>query len=361
MTLIYTVTVGYGQEITNAAYYAVGAMDGWSNVVATTLHNPIFALRKEEEGGLGADGGQIAGVPFTYTVIVTNSSPSVAGSGVVVTDAVPSGSHWITGGSYDNGIVTLVFPTLPPESQAAASWVVSTCQTGVTNQWYRVATSTMHAVSDWGPPLTTDLSAPALVPTFTQSSRALTPGEMVTFTDRSTFEAMPLVARGWDFGDGELGSGTVITHTYNEVANYTVTLTITDGCGFNETVGVPDALIVSPPPVCSVVTGLELTQPASGDIYVGDAVEFSVEISPDNAQKRYSFRITIDGTLGFVLTSGKDPLVFRQHFATAGIHSIKVAVWNCRMTEAEAVTDRVTVKVMPRPPIYLPIIFKSRT
>lgn len=52
----------------------------------------------------------------------------------------------------------------------------------------------------------------------------------VTFTNRNT----PSLSANWDFGDGNQGTGDVVTHTFTQSGNYTVTLTVVTpgGCTF---------------------------------------------------------------------------------------------------------------------------------
>jgi hypothetical protein len=108
------------------------------------------------------------------------------------------------------------------------------------------------------------------------------------------------------------------------------------------------------------VTSVNLTQVTtpSGVAYVGDPIQFRADVAPDDAQKRYNFRLIVDGKLGFELTSAKDPLTFHHAFATAGTHTVQIAVWNCRMLEAQAVKDSVEIMVLPRP-VRLPLILKN--
>jgi len=50
----------------------------------------------------------------------------------------------------------------------------------------------------------------------------------VTFTDTSTGSP---TSRGWDFGDGSAGGGSIHRHTYAEPGTYTVSLTVTNAAG----------------------------------------------------------------------------------------------------------------------------------
>lgn len=67
---------------------------------------------------------------------------------------------------------------------------------------------------------------------------------VVTFTDSSSSNGAPLVAWRWDFGDGEVGWGTPVTHSYGAPGSFTVTLAITDVCGFGQSLLVERALAV---------------------------------------------------------------------------------------------------------------------
>ena len=67
---------------------------------------------------------------------------------------------------------------------------------------------------------------------------------VVTFTDSSSSNGAPLVAWRWDFGDGEVGWGTPATHSYEAPGSFTVTLVITDGCGFDQSLSVERVLAV---------------------------------------------------------------------------------------------------------------------
>jgi PKD repeat protein len=55
-------------------------------------------------------------------------------------------------------------------------------------------------------------------------------GEEITFNASETFDIDgDDITYNWDFGDGEIGMGEVITYSYNKQGSYWVTLTATDG------------------------------------------------------------------------------------------------------------------------------------
>ncbi len=53
--------------------------------------------------------------------------------------------------------------------------------------------------------------------------------KVVTFTDLSMAGSSPIISYLWDFGDGSTSTVQNPTHTYADIATYTVTLTATDG------------------------------------------------------------------------------------------------------------------------------------
>ena len=148
--------------------------------------------------------------------------------GVVVTDAVPTNGTYVSGGSHASGVVTLTVGTVPGFGQNSASWVVSTCQTSLTNQWYRVVTSTEGVSSTLGAPLVRDLNAPSISASFDGGPTPIGIGGTVHFTDTSTTNGSPIKAWGWTFGDDQLGDGEQVAQAYAAGGTYTVTLIITD-------------------------------------------------------------------------------------------------------------------------------------
>ena len=56
-------------------------------------------------------------------------------------------------------------------------------------------------------------------------------GESITFDASSSSHGNPdhsIISYDWDFGDGTVGTGQIVTHTYNITGHYTVTLTVID-------------------------------------------------------------------------------------------------------------------------------------
>ena len=56
-------------------------------------------------------------------------------------------------------------------------------------------------------------------------------GQVVTFTDTSVDPDGSITARSWSFGDSQVGSGSSVAHRYASKTSYTVTLTVTDDQG----------------------------------------------------------------------------------------------------------------------------------
>jgi uncharacterized repeat protein (TIGR01451 family) len=200
-------------------------------VVTTTIRNPVFTLTKQTELAFG-----VVGKPFTYTLTITNTGP-VTATDVVVTDTLPTGANYISGGTLVAGnTVSWTIPTISATSATQVSFVVSTCQTSLVNASYRVVTSTQGVTSQPGSSLLTLLSPPTLEAQFSYSPPTITVGSPVYFTSTSTTNGGPIVGWGWSFGDSGTGSGSTISHAYTAAGTYTATLTITDTCGFTGTV-----------------------------------------------------------------------------------------------------------------------------
>jgi len=196
-----------------------------------------FITFGSEEDVTALAGPEIVGAPFTYTITITNTGLGVA-TNVVMTDTLPVGANYVSGGSYVPGSdsVNWMIPMIPANDSEQVTFVVSTCQTSLINASYRVVTSTQDVGSSPGSPLLSLLTPPTMKADFVYSPLSITIGSNVYFTSTSTTNGGPLVEWAWDFGDNSTGSGAVTSHTYQFSGTYTVTLTVTDTCGYTDTV-----------------------------------------------------------------------------------------------------------------------------
>jgi chitodextrinase len=78
-------------------------------------------------------------------------------------------------------------------------------------------------------PITLTISAPATAPGLSWEPLLPAAGAPVRFTAEATGTA-PL-SLDWQFGDGGVGAGAVVTHTYAAPGAYTVVLTAGNRCG----------------------------------------------------------------------------------------------------------------------------------
>jgi PKD repeat protein len=166
-------------------------------------------------------------------------------------------------------------------------------------------------------------------------------GEPVEFTNL-TDGTSPIIYE-WDFGDG-VGTSTEThpSYIYPAAGTYTVNLTATNSVG-SDTAS-HQVLVTST--TCTEITGVELTLVTSGTIYIGDMVEFSLDVSPDAANKPYNYTVNYgDGTLPITDTSSEDPLSLTHQYNDVGIFNVDVSAINCGMVVP--LDDSVEVIVSP--------------
>jgi hypothetical protein len=107
-----------------------------------------------------------------------------------------------------------------------------------------------------------------------------TAGEEVTFDgSQSQPGSSPIASYDWDFGDGNRGSGAIVTHIYNTSGVYGVTLTVTGQDGLSNTGGPvqitiqPEATVEpEPTPLPPVIDDFEVTPE---EVKVGECVDVS--------------------------------------------------------------------------------------
>jgi hypothetical protein len=147
---------------------------------------------------------------------------------------------------------------------------------------------------------------------------------------------------------------TPLDHTFIATGTYDVEIAVWN-CNMTEAQAVTDTVqvVVSEQGVtCAEVTGVDLSLVTSGDIYTDIVVEFSANFIPDNADKPYTYTIDYSDSDATTSTSSDDPLTtpLDHTFIATGTYDVEIAVWNCDMSEAQAVTDTVQVVVSERPP-----------
>ncbi|MBN1977525.1 MAG: DUF2341 domain-containing protein, partial [Anaerolineae bacterium] len=226
----------FNGRIDEARVAATGRSADWVAAQYASMTDSFITYGSQENAS-AAVGQAIAGAQFSYTIVVTNTGLAEI-SNVVVTDVVPSGASYVSGGSYLGGshTVSWTIPSIAASESVSVTFVASTCQLSVTNESYRAITSTQGISSAHGTPLLTVLRPPTIEAQFTHSPPTGTVGGAIYFTSTSTTNGGPIVAWGWDFGDGDTASGSTASHVYTSAGPFSVTLTVTDTCGFVDTV-----------------------------------------------------------------------------------------------------------------------------
>jgi PKD repeat protein len=158
------------------------------------------------------------------------------GTNVVLSDTLPTGLTYGGGdGTHTGGDVTWTFDIGPGD--AIGNWFTATlpCSGTVTNDDYRVVSSDQGVTSTAGPAVDLAIVAPALTADFDQSEDTITVNDTVAFTDTSTTDGPAITDWQWGFGDGSAKVTTQdASHQYTSAGVFTVTLTITDACGYSD-------------------------------------------------------------------------------------------------------------------------------
>jgi parallel beta-helix repeat protein len=116
-------------------------------------------------------------------------------------------------------------------------------------------------------PLANEFEYPVALFTFSPSMVKV--NESITFDASSSWDLDgSIVKYEWDFGDGEIDYGEIITHAYDKEGKYVVKLTVTDDDGhedvYPEVTRPPQIIVDSTPPT------IEWEKPIEGYLYIFD-------------------------------------------------------------------------------------------
>ena len=165
------------------------------------------------------------------------------------------------------------------------------------------------------------------------------PGQMITFDGSGSADPNgDVLAYSWDFGDGSTGSGVSPTHAYTTAANYTVTLTVSDGQ--LETSVTTTAEIAVPPANRAPVA--DPGGPYSGETGVEIRFDGSASSDPDGDSLTYAWDFG-DGSTG----AGAS---LTHTYAAAGAYEVSLVVNDGALDSARAATRVEVVDLVAAQP-----------
>ncbi|MEW5958145.1 MAG: PKD domain-containing protein, partial [Chloroflexota bacterium] len=178
----------------------------------------------------------LPGAPITYTLTVSNSG-AVSVTNLVITDTMPAGASYITGGLRTGEVVSWTVASLASGDTVTETFAVTA--TGIiTNSDYRVS-------ADGG--VSADGQAAIETRLLDFSAEPLTGAAPLTVTFTNLATPTHVVSDFlWDYGDGITGTTSALTHThpYTQTGVYTVSLS-TIGLAEDLTVTRPNAITIT--------------------------------------------------------------------------------------------------------------------
>ena len=156
-------------------------------------------------------------------------------------------------------------------------------------------------------------------------------GQSGTYEAMVNMDATQPVEYRWDFGDGNMGTGLVATHSYDRAGTYTVTFTASNGRSMDSES--MTTTVVAPPVAASVVSINSTPNPST----TGQTVRFSSNVRGDTPLD-YMWNFG-DGTTG----TGANPT---HVYSQPGTYTVSLTVRNNAGSDTATLTQVVNAAMM---------------
>ncbi|MFO7956539.1 MAG: PKD domain-containing protein [Candidatus Brocadiia bacterium] len=278
------------------------------------------------------DDGATDSAAVTITVESANEAPTASASATPTSGTTPLEVNFDGSASSDgDGTITQYtwdFADGSTGSGATVSHIYS--EAGTYN-------ATLTVVDDYGTSasdtVTLTVEAPNSPPTASVSATPTSgtvPLEVSFDGSGSTDSDGTVTSYAWDFGDGYSGTGSAVSHAYDEAGTYTASLTVSDDDGATDTASVtinveePNA-----PPVASITA-----TPTSGEAPLEVAFDGSTSSDSDGSIVSYQWQFG-DGTTADTVTPS-------HTYGAAGTYQVTLTVTD---DDGATDTDSVTITV----------------
>ena len=177
-----------------------------------------------------------------------------------------------------------------------------------------VTNTSGHSASQTSTITVSSLPVPSNIQ-ITPSAQAVTLGESIDFTVTADDESGGSLTYGWDFGDGNTGSGTSVSHTYAASGTYDVTVTVTNSVGGSATESISINVSDVPVPTGVAINASSLT------VIEGTSIDFTGSATDSTSTSlTYAWDFG-DGTTG----SGES---VSHTFTQSGTYTVTLTVTN---------------------------------
>jgi hypothetical protein len=281
------------------------------------------------------DGIEFDSQTFTITVIDVNDPPTIKTVGDETINEGELFQFIIETSDPDGDPVTLTISNLPPgatvDQQQVFTWTPTFTQAGT----YNIIFSADDGRG--GVTTVTDTITVLQVNSFPEAvagdDRVANVNDILTFDGSASSDADgTIVSHTWDFGDGSITQGAVVTHQYLSAGEFSVTLTVEDNDGLVATDSL--SVIINGPPTT------QLFCPAIGTIFRPLLIDASGTMDESAVSFVFDFG---DGEI-FTTTS---PMVMHE-FTTAGTFIVRATAEDVQgLTASATCTIEISIDAPP--------------